>query len=149
MRKQNGADSDLAFGSEFWEAWKDVRDHPEKYPVLGLGLGASPEAARWAAMGRFMDSKLGRAAMLMAWLGETHTKRGISTLRASKAGSEGRRNALAPDTQQRLREMENLLTQNPKKGVSWAADIAFKRGIGKSSCANRALYYRHRPTKEL
>lgn len=142
MRKPS-AESDRIFGSVFWDEWTDVRDNPEKHPVLGMGFGASSQAMRWAAMGRFMDSELGRAAMFTAWMGETHTKRGVSTLNAARAGSAGRRGALADDTRQRLDEMERLLTEKPDKGVSWAAETAFKKGIGNSTVANRALWYRH------
>jgi len=67
--------------------------------------------------------------------------RGKKTVRSAKEGAAARRGALAPDTESRLREMARLV---PKHGVKGAAEALFRKNIGTSANANRALWNRHR-----
>lgn len=74
---------------------------------------------------------------------KAHVLRGRKTLKAAHEGADARRATCEPDTMKRLDAMRQSLLENPGKTVSWAAKALFKRGLGKSEKANRALWYRH------
>jgi len=75
--------------------------------------------------------------------------RGRKTLKAASKGGEIRRGKLAEDTAKRLAEMGQLMEAKRGGSISWAAEAAFRKGLGKSANANRALWYAHRAPKNL
>jgi len=105
------------------------------------GKGELPEVA----LSRIME--IGLRAREWEWRGryKGHIVRGDKTLKAARAGAQGRRGAMAGDTEKRLAEMRRLLRERPEMSVSWAATTAFTHGLGGSAKSNRALWYRHRP----
>ena len=76
---------------------------------------------------------------------ELHALRGIKTLKAARAGGDGRRGKFEPKTRAVLVEMERLVAQGHT--LSRAAELTANREIGTSKVANLALWHRHKPKK--
>ena len=104
------------------------------------GKGEMPDVA----LARIME--IGIRATEWDWRGKykPHIVRGDKTLKAAKAGADGRRGALAEDTTERLAQMSRLLQERPEMSASRAAEAIYRRGYGKSANANRALWQRHK-----
>jgi hypothetical protein len=66
--------------------------------------------------------------------------RGISTLQAARLGGAQRKKRLGDKSADIIKQMAALVDAG--RGVNEAAAICFRRGIGKSAGANRALWYR-------
>jgi hypothetical protein len=66
--------------------------------------------------------------------------RGISTLQAARLGGALRKSRLDPKSADIIKAMTKLVDAG--RGVNEAAAICFRRGVGKSVGANRALWYR-------
>lgn len=80
----------------------------------------------------------------MDYLDDTDRQRGKRTLRGASNGGYMRAEAAKVARRSLLEEMANLLAQNPRKSVTWAAHSAHKRGLGTSPEANRQAWYRHK-----
>ena len=76
----------------------------------------------------------------LALLNREHAARGRITVAAAKAGGEIRSAEFEPRTRAVLAEMERLVGNG--KSIALAAELTAKRGIGASTAANRALWYR-------
>ena len=72
---------------------------------------------------------------------EADALRGAKTLNSAREGGAKRVAALRGNTRKVVSEMERLVSRNGKS-VRSAAEIIYRRGIGKSPAANRQAWYR-------
>lgn len=87
-------------------------------------------------MTALLDQKRGREKTFLS---------GAKSNAGSAAGGKTRSATFASKRAKVIREMVPLVMKHGN--ISLAAEITFKRGIGKSKCANRRLWYDHGPKK--
>lgn len=78
---------------------------------------------------------------------ESDTLRGRKTLKSAIDGGKARFGKHAKSTDAVLSAMAELLQKRPSLSISGAAEVAKKKGIGKSAESNRSLWYYHRKKK--
>lgn len=71
---------------------------------------------------------------------ESHAVRGIKTLKSAAAGGEQRKGKRAADTPLVIACMRDMIEAGHSKAR--AAELAYKKGLGKSAGGNRRLFYR-------
>lgn len=76
-------------------------------------------------------------------INKEHASRGRKTIRAAAEGGRQRHAVKNARTAKIVAEMRRLREAKPHLGVQWAAEQAFRNGIGTSMEANRALWYRN------